>query len=232
MPTPKLPSSLLSPTFFGFCLLAGVVGLDLAWRATAPAPVSAAVQDSSAVADLEAQVEQLQRALARLERRRPAVPTPPREVATPPSKGSKKAAPMLAPAKETSPDRPDPEAQERADAVRVNRERVEAATHLEREPVDEAWAPAREATLKRALGQDLGSAYLVSAECRSSVCRVELEHPEPDALDMLTLEVMARPELAGRRAFIAQDRDAGSGRLTMYVARIDSPAQAELGSPN
>ena len=85
---------------------------------------------------------------------------------------------------------------------------------------DTDWSARQEQQILNDLDNNvLGSAYIVDNECRSTLCRVEVEHPEPHEVDRLMMELMSKPAFAGRQAFIEQATDSGSGRMTIYLAR-------------
>lgn len=208
--------------YLGLALLTGIVSLDLAWRATAPAP---AVKASSLGEDTEARLAQLEVELAALRRslraRPPLVASRP---AVDPTAWAKRAAEV-----QTA----QPVRQELAEPAstpdtaprkgEIDGEREDESTHdelrlrFDEEQVDEAWASRREEELESALRGELGSGYLRDAQCRSSFCRVEIEHPDGSSLDLLVLEMMTKPAFSGRRAHLQMDAE--TGRMTVYLAR-------------
>lgn len=96
--------------------------------------------------------------------------------------------------------------------------------HLGAQEIDAEWATAQEARILDDIGDgQLGRAYLVGSECRSNLCRVEIEHPESGQLDGVMFELAAQPAFAGRRLFIEQDTSGPTGRMTIYLARAGQP---------
>lgn len=226
----------VGPTQVGLLLLAGFTILQNAWALTAPSAGATALgspetEVSQRIVDLELKLTVLEQRLAQLERQpRPdpvRVPLERRPVVLD--------HPQLPPSSPAA-DIPSsiPETEDAAENIagkewmqtRVAREAFE--TRMSTETEDASWSSRQEARILDDVGQgQLGRAYLLDAQCKATLCRVELEHPEASELDRLMLEVMSKPSFAGRQSFIEQDvAEAGSGRMTVFVARAGHPLKA------
>jgi hypothetical protein len=180
----------------------------------APAdPATAAL--ARELAALRAELEETRGRLAALERSRPAVA----EVAAAPKVAP--LAPVEAP--EPGPDRERKQEIERRvaeDFARADREAADTSftfdARLEEEQVDPAWSAEEEARILGDTGAGkLGAAHVLGAECRSTLCRVELEHPDAKQLDRLFFDLISKPAFAGRRIYTHRE----GNNMTMYVAR-------------
>lgn len=85
------------------------------------------------------------------------------------------------------------------------------------EEVDPAWASDRENELTEALGYGFAAEMLRRAQCRSSICVVEIERPSPEDFDRLSSEVMRKPAFADRPSHLHMNPK--TGRITMFIAR-------------
>ncbi|MBX2810679.1 MAG: hypothetical protein KTR25_02670 [Myxococcales bacterium] len=95
-------------------------------------------------------------------------------------------------------------------------------SYFESEELEPEWAESQEEGLHRQLSElSLGSGYITGVECRSTLCRLAFEHPQPKELHTMMLKITTDPVLAERRAYIQPSEENGSGQLTIYLARKD-----------
>ncbi len=189
-------------------------------NATAPA-------DEVAMVRLQLQVDALQAQLTALQRSHPAPVAPTKArlaasaVASEPALPQTAVAPEAAqPAAHTAP--PEDFAKIRAEAeAETQAVRQGLDGQLYDEAVDEVWAPEQEARILADIGDgQLGAAYIVDSQCRSTLCRVQIEHPEAAQLDRVMFEMSSKSAFAGRRLFFERaDGEGQTGRMTVYVAR-------------
>ena len=204
-------------------LLYGLVALDKLWVWTGPGPrvpEPPTVSDPGRLQQMEAEVQALAERLNRLEQAEVLAPVASHRASSPaePRRAELDAPKRSEPARERPHEPEFDPAHERAEVTRT-RERLD--DRLEGEIADGSWAASEETRILEDLdGALLGSAYVVDTECRSTLCRVKLEHPEPRGLDRLLLAIMSKPAFAGRRWFVEQGTTgSGSGKMSVYLAR-------------
>lgn len=109
-----------------------------------------------------------------------------------------------------------PTPSDRSDAIQAQME-----SHMINDPFDARWAPVIEDTLTGALRQPgFSGSELVDIECRTTLCRLGLDHSDLDAEQIFLHRFMGAAGLTDAEAFYRRNEDAdGRVRMTFYVAR-------------
>ena len=97
-----------------------------------------------------------------------------------------------------------------------------AQSVFETEPLDAGWATHTKNDLNTALGQHLGTSTLAALECRSALCRAEVEHASKDELQKFLDGVLLHSHDVWQGAMaIYQVETADDGRVVqnLYFAR-------------
>jgi hypothetical protein len=206
----------------------GFVSYSLTSRSGVPQAAPEIASTSAKVLHLEARLEALESRLIALQNR---VDNPP--LARPMAQALAAATPVAAAelrdvtdVLSTKPADPPEDFEAQAAQAKAETKAVRDALdeHLGAQEIDTEWAAAQEARILDDIGDgQLGRAYLVGSECRSNLCRVEIEHPESGQLDGVMFELAAQAAFAGRRLFIEQDTSGPTGRMTIYLARAGQP---------
>lgn len=123
-----------------------------------------------------------------------------------------------------------------SDPITIAEQTQKTLTHLDdvfaAEPVDQDWAQDTAYHIEEIItGEDLQSLVDVyTHECRSSLCRVVVEHDDPEELRefMSAFDFSIGDTLPGATS-VREDLDDGWSRITLYMARegVDPPAPPE-----
>lgn len=93
-------------------------------------------------------------------------------------------------------------------------------THIAEEPVDAAWGHSAEASIHDALrAETFAGSSLVRAECRSTLCRVEVAHDDPAAADRFFEQVRFSPPFDRGAGVVTRVGEGASRRTVVYMAR-------------
>jgi hypothetical protein len=112
---------------------------------------------------------------------------------------------------------------------------AEAAARMQEvltaEPTDPAWAGRREAELRAAVaGAAREGGWATQVECRSSLCRVELEHPRAEGLERSRAQLAVAPALVGRQVFWSSD-PGDPTKTVLYASRAGRDLARALLAP-
>ena len=116
------------------------------------------------------------------------------------------------------------------DAVSMIRDLDQVAADFDRQSRDPAWSPGREAALRNAFAGIPGLDTVVTAECRTSLCRITArtaaDLPRDDAdRAIATVQARTSAQIRGSASFTAnhvdleQNKESGEARFTAYLLR-------------
>jgi flagellar biosynthesis chaperone FliJ len=120
-----------------------------------------------------------------------------------------------------------------SDPITIAEQTQKTLTHLDdvfaAEPVDQSWAQDTSYRIEEIIAgeklQELVEVY--SQECRSSLCRVVVEHDKPEKLrEFMSAFNFSIADTLPAATSVREDLDDGWSRITMYMARegVDPPA--------
>ncbi len=90
---------------------------------------------------------------------------------------------------------------------------------LDGEPYDNRWAEQIESSLTRAFnGNDWAGNQLLSAACRSTLCRIEVAHKNPKAEGQFLARIGTLQAFANTRAFYQRVAGQNGGSVTVFYA--------------
>ena len=90
---------------------------------------------------------------------------------------------------------------------------------LATETVDTNWSRSTEVNIQKVFDQqDLHDTRLMTARCRSTLCRIEVEHANENAKQAFILNGMAKPPFVGNAVFAHAEPDK-QGHFVLYLAR-------------
>lgn len=110
-------------------------------------------------------------------------------------------------------------------AAQDNAYQLEAAAALEGrmagEDYDTVWASNFQSDLQRGLmAESFTGTRLLGVQCKSSLCRVALDHDDPDTEAQFFEHILELPVMANTQAYYQRENNAdGSTSLVMYIAR-------------
>lgn len=155
---------------------------------------------------MEKDIASLKSTIARLQGR----PAPQQSPADRPAYREEEAPAAEPPRQVTETPPPAPEAREIVAAVEA---------YLVAEPVDPAWSRAAESDAESALrGEAMRGSAFLRADCRSTLCRVEVTHESDEARDRF-VDVVPRTEPFHHGGFAYQVPDENGPRTVFFVAR-------------
>jgi hypothetical protein len=98
---------------------------------------------------------------------------------------------------------------------------------LGKEPDDTTWSPGAEAGIATFVhSESMEGSHVLSADCRSTLCRVELEHEDVSAQDWLVTHFPMEPPFDGEILVHQINNDPLPPRTLVYLAR---PGHSVLG---
>lgn len=99
---------------------------------------------------------------------------------------------------------------------------------LGKEPDDTTWSPGAEAEIATFVhSESMEGSRVLSADCRSTLCRVEVEHEDAGAQDWLVAHIPMEPPFDGEILVHQINNDSLPPRTLVYLAR---PGHSLLGA--
>ena len=186
----------------GLTVLAGIATLSARDKIRPAQAVNVAAASS---APSDPSLDELRQRLGRLEQQQAAVPAA--------------AVPVPAPTPQRAADIEQPAANEPAAQDHEHAAVVQAEQVLAKEAVDPNWARQTEGNIQKVFDQkELRDTRLLGARCRSTLCRIELEHSSDEAKQAFILNAATQAPFSGSSLFAHAEPDK-PGHFVIYLAR-------------